>query len=1672
MSISKSSLGCVFAAAVISCSVVKLQAQTLVWDANGASAGQPAGPGQWFGAALWFDGVSNVAWDNGGSSIAQLGSVGAALVSGNIITITGATANVGGIDFMSLAAAPGSTNQFAIAGASGGTLNFADNAVLQFQQTTSTGSAFATFASTLPLTGNGLVFQKYTGSGTTMQFVRVDSSSNPGLTGPLTIKGNDGGIFLRSAAAGTFAAMSSISIETNGTLSASGGGLYTLPISIAGFGGASQYGAIRVDGSNTTFTQPITLTADAGIQTNTGGITGTVLAGGITGPFGFTRFATGSGNGTLTLSAASDYTGPTTLGRLGSFAGGVTILDFSAAVTTTDLLYNGVGTPGAVAFIGGNNSPTVLRLNGKTDVINSQALGNITVGGASSSIGGLGIIDLVSSGAGQMNLSVGTITRDARGMLAIFAPTNGTMTTTQADGFLGPWATYRGADGKATWAQVSGGVVQGGFTGNLVYETGTAVSALAGYSTASHLTVAQSSQGPASLTGATTDIATVSMTDGRIDRTLALGGTTLRLGATPIGGGIQLAADGKNFTIAGGTITGGGTVANTAGQLFLTNQSSSARLQVDASITNNGTGAIFLMINGVPDSRTILTAANTFTGNATIASGSLEIRNAGSLGSAGTVSVLEGAALLVSGDLSLTRTLGIAGSGPGGSGALRLLSGTTTVSGVVTQNGPSLIVADAGASLTIQSVSATTTALAGSHVASFGGFGMVTVNGRIATSSSGLTKTGNGLLVLTGDNNFTGAVTISQGVLRVGHANALGVSGTSFSTTSVSAGAALELTGGITLAAEPITLASTGVNNGGGIRNVAGDNTTTGAITLNATTTRIHSDAGLLTLGGAGNATTHASTSARTLVFGGSGDVQVIRPMARTSTGAFTVSKEGNGTLILASAVNNTITLASAGVMKLDFSAASSPASNILGATNALTMGGGTLRLTGKAGATNAQSFGTLTVSTYSQIEFEQNGATAMNMTVGNFSRSWAGILAISGPTTGALTTSGTTGVADNEAISRDGRVYAVIRDPVGGDEWAGTSAVSAGLRSIVKLSALGLYTPSTATTLSGHADIALGIPTTTLSAETEVSSLRFAAAQATTIAQSGSQILNAGGILVSSTVGANDTIIAAPTRPTASTENNPELVIVQNNTQGSLILQNGIINRTETGRTIVTVAKAGPGLVVIGGTSTFSGNLRVYEGPLQFAGGATVSSSMEFILGSGSNSGKIILGSATAASPLIDYFTTAGSGTDNRIVGGSTAMSRLTITGSTSVPSTYSAGYLGGNGVNENNLELRLATANGRLTLGAGNTYSGATILSRGTVEVTRLADAGLASSLGTGSAASTISAGDATTSALGSSAIATIRYLGGENSSTNRAINLLNSDVAAEITVVSLVLENNGSGTVKFTSPFTVGGSNPVGRVFKLAGSNTGANEIVSLGEISAANPTSLVKDGAGSWTVTGASVYTGGTTILGGSLIVTNGSGSATGLGAVAVGSGTVLGGTGRIAPAADQSVSVDGGTLQVGAEAPGAIAASSTLTLATSGSGITSLANHGAVVFDLFGGAGAGDNTGTAGAADTLIVGGILQLDSTISLHLNNPNAMTAWAAGDSWRLFDWATLGGSLSGTFADSELPTLPEDLEWDLTELATSGTVRILQIPEPSRLALAVVATLGVLLRRKRGRC
>jgi len=77
-------------------------------------------------------------------------------------------------------------------------------------------------------------------------------------------------------------------------------------------------------------------------------------------------------------------------------------------------------------------------------------------------------------------------------------------------------------------------------------------------------------------------------------------------------------------------------------------------------------------------------------------------------------------------------------------------------------------------------------------------------------------------------------------------------------------------------------------------------------------------------------------------------------------------------------------------------------------------------------------------------------------------------------------------------------------------------------------------------------------------------------------------------------------------------------------------------------------------------------------------------------------------------------------------------------------------------------------------------------------------------------------------------------------------------------------------------------------------------------------------LVKTGAGRLEITGSNTYVGGTVVAAGTLLVNNTAGSGLGTGSVRVRSGAVLGGTGFIAPTGANSLTVeDGGTIAPGA-----------------------------------------------------------------------------------------------------------------------------------------------------------
>ena len=119
------------------------------------------------------------------------------------------------------------------------------------------------------------------------------------------------------------------------------------------------------------------------------------------------------------------------------------------------------------------------------------------------------------------------------------------------------------------------------------------------------------------------------------------------------------------------------------------------------------------------------------------------------------------------------------------------------------------------------------------------------------SAAGSLRKEGSGTITLAGNNTFTGSVGINLGVLRITRSAGLGT-GTKSVSINASADKLLELdgSGGNIALPSSITYQTSGVN--GTIRNVAGNNTIAGAITMTqamatpaspATAARSHSPA-------------------------------------------------------------------------------------------------------------------------------------------------------------------------------------------------------------------------------------------------------------------------------------------------------------------------------------------------------------------------------------------------------------------------------------------------------------------------------------------------------------------------------------------------------------------------------------------------------------------------------------------------------------------------------------------------------------------------------------------------------------------------------------------------------------------------------------------------------------
>jgi autotransporter-associated beta strand repeat len=174
-------------------------------------------------------------------------------------------------------------------------------------------------------------------------------------------------------------------------------------------------------------------------------------------------------------------------------------------------------------------------------------------------------------------------------------------------------------------------------------------------------------------------------------------------------------------------------------------------------------------------------------------------------------------------------------------------------------------------------------AVQGSQTWNVGSGGLV-VSGNVSSPwHVTLTKTGSGTLTLSGNNSgFVGPVVISAGTVVAAADNAFG--NATYSNT-VASGATLALTGGVILTEGDLYIAGGGVNGGGALRNISGNNTLYADLKLSASAT-VTSDAGNLVLGNSVIASGH------TLTLDGAGNISV--PSHVSNVGNLVIAGSGD----------------------------------------------------------------------------------------------------------------------------------------------------------------------------------------------------------------------------------------------------------------------------------------------------------------------------------------------------------------------------------------------------------------------------------------------------------------------------------------------------------------------------------------------------------------------------------------------------------------------------------------------------------------------------------------------------------------------------------------------------------------------------------------------------------
>jgi fibronectin-binding autotransporter adhesin len=587
--------------------------------------------------------------------------------------------------------------------------------------------------------------------------------------------------------------------------------------------GASNTGGLDKSGAGTlsltaanTYTGPTTVSAGT-LQIGGGGTTGSIVA---------TSTVTVAGGAALNFRRTDDYGGG--FANVVSGSGGVQVLSGTLAYTGANT-YTGTTTVSAGTLRIGNGGTTGSIAASSPVAVSSGAILSFNRtdgygGNFANVISGSGGVQVLSGTLAYTgaNTYTGTTTVSA-GTLQIGNGTTGSIAGPVANG--GALVFNRSND--LTYA----GIVSG--SGTLTH-SGAGTLTLSGSSTYTGKTAIANASGGISINsignvnGGPSALGNPdSVANGTID---VAGALTYSGGAAATDRRINLgngATVGRIIHTGSNTLTLNGDIfVNVTSNWSLRPNAAGSEIRVNGLVSGSGASGLFVFGDS-SGTATLANSGNSFTGPVNLYQGTL---NAASIANSGSNSALGAGNVIEFGNSgsNLTGRLVFTGSAGGSSNRLISILGGTVGTGF--SNGGIIENSVAGQTLTL---TGSVTASGATPSLQIGGAGDGVLSGAISDGAGDmtLTKIGVGSWTLSGSNAYSGATTVSQGVLRFGSVNAIN----STSAVSVAAGGTLAYSGN---AAGTFTRSISGsggfAHAGSGILTITSSNSFTGPTTVSA----------------------------------------------------------------------------------------------------------------------------------------------------------------------------------------------------------------------------------------------------------------------------------------------------------------------------------------------------------------------------------------------------------------------------------------------------------------------------------------------------------------------------------------------------------------------------------------------------------------------------------------------------------------------------------------------------------------------------------------------------------------------------------------------------------------------------------------------------------------------